>query len=122
MLKILWKTGEIAPEGNLSSLLLSTIFCYLMLDSYVRFSLRDKPLFEITDVEITNVDCIIVKAHQVVHNIMPFRMKIKTSTMVCKCHRIIFLTSYLYCKNTRIANTPYSRKKVVLFSFIDCSF
>ena len=38
------------------------IFCYLMLDFYVktgiRFSLRDKRLFEITEVEITKVDCI----------------------------------------------------------------
>ena len=43
-------------------LLLSTTFSYLMLDFYVkttiRFSLRDKRLFEITDVEITKVDCI----------------------------------------------------------------
>ena len=59
MLKILWKGGEIAPEGQF--LLLSTIFSYLMLDFYVktwiRFSLRDKRLFEITEVEITRVDC-----------------------------------------------------------------
>ena len=51
--------GEIAPEEQF--LLLSTIFCYLMLDFYVktriRFSLRDKRLFEITGVEITRVDC-----------------------------------------------------------------
>ena len=51
MLKILWKRREIAP-----------IFSYLMLDCYVRtrirFSLRDKRLFEINDVEITRVDCI----------------------------------------------------------------
>ena len=36
--------------------------CYLMLDFYVktriRFSLRDKRLFEITEVEVTRVDCI----------------------------------------------------------------
>ena len=55
MLKIFWKSGEIAPEEQF--LLLSTIFCYLMLDFYVktriRFSLRDKRLFEITEVEIT---------------------------------------------------------------------
>ena len=42
-------------------LLFSTIFSYLMLDFYVksriRFSLRDKRLFEITEVEITRVDC-----------------------------------------------------------------
>ena len=54
MLKILWKGGEIAPEEQF--LLLSTIFSYLMLDFYVktriRFSLRDKRLFEITEVEI----------------------------------------------------------------------
>ena len=46
MLKILWKREEIAPEEQ--RLLLSTIFCYLMLDFYVktriRFSLRDKRL------------------------------------------------------------------------------
>ena len=60
MLKILWKRGEIAPKEQF--LLLSTIFCHLMLDFYVktriRFSLRDKQLFEITEVEITRVDYI----------------------------------------------------------------
>ena len=60
MLKILWKRGEIAPEEQF--LLLSTVFCYLMLDFYVktsiRFSLRDKRLFEITEVETTRVDCL----------------------------------------------------------------
>ena len=59
MLKILCKRGEIAPEEQF--LLLSTIFCYLMSDFYVKtwikFSLRDKRLFEITEVEITRVDC-----------------------------------------------------------------
>ena len=60
MLKILWNRGEIAPEEQF--LLLFTIFSYLMLDFYVKtrigFSLRDKRLFEITEVEITRVDCI----------------------------------------------------------------
>ena len=60
MLKILWKRGEIAPEEQF--LLLFTIFSYLMLDFYIKtrigFSLRDKRLFEITEVEITRVDCI----------------------------------------------------------------
>ena len=60
MLKILWKRGEIAPEEK-QFLLLSTIFCYLMLDFYVKtgvgISLQDKLLFEITKVEITRVDC-----------------------------------------------------------------
>ena len=59
MLKILWKRGEIAPEEQF--LLLSIIFCYLILDFYaktrIRFSLRDKRLFEIIEVEITRVDC-----------------------------------------------------------------
>ena len=58
MLKILWKRGEIAPEEQF--LLLSAIFCYLMLDFYVKtriiFSLRDKWLYEITVVEIRRVD------------------------------------------------------------------
>ena len=63
MLKILWKRGKIAPEEQF--LPLSTIFYYLMLDFYVktgiRFSLRDKRLFEITEVEITRVDCILFR-------------------------------------------------------------
>ena len=62
MLKILWKRGKIAPEEQF--LPLSTIFYYLMLDFYVktgiRFSVRDKRLFEITEVEITRVDCITI--------------------------------------------------------------
>ena len=61
MLKILWKRGEIAPEEQF--LLLSTIFCYLMLDFYMKqgsdFLSGDKRLFEITKVEITRVDCIL---------------------------------------------------------------
>ena len=60
MLKILWEMGEIAPEEQF--LPLSTIFYNLMLDFYVktgiRFSLRDERLFELTEVEITRVDCI----------------------------------------------------------------
>ena len=40
---------------------ISTIFCYLYLDFHVktgtRISLRDKRLFEISEVEITRVDC-----------------------------------------------------------------
>ena len=54
MLKLLWKRGEIDPKEKF--LLLSTTFCYLMLDFYVktriRFSLRDKGLFEIIEVVI----------------------------------------------------------------------
>ena len=63
MLKILWKRGEIAPEEQF--LPFSTIFCYLVLDFFgktkIRFSLRDKRLFEITEVEITRVDCILFR-------------------------------------------------------------
>ena len=74
MLEIMWLMGEIAPPEEqflpLSTIFcyqeqflpLSTIFCYLMLDFYVktgiRFSLQDKRLFEITEVEIARVDCI----------------------------------------------------------------
>ena len=42
--------------------LFSTIICYLLLYFHVktgtRFSFRDKWLFEISEVEITRVDCI----------------------------------------------------------------
>ena len=56
--------GEIAPKEQF--LPLSTIFYDLMLGFYVktriRFSLRDKRLFEITEVEITRVDCTFMRA------------------------------------------------------------
>ena len=46
---------------NQQFLLFSTIFCNLIFDFCVktrtRFSLRDKRLFEITEVEIMRVDC-----------------------------------------------------------------
>ena len=77
MLKILWNRGEIAPQEQF--LLLSTIFCYLMLDFYVktgvRFSLRDKRLFEITEVEITRVDCI-----------YDFEILLSVLFMLCYCY------------------------------------
>ena len=60
ILKILWKRGEVDPKEQL--LLFSTILCCLLVDLCVktgtRFSLRDKRLFEIREVEITRVDCI----------------------------------------------------------------
>ena len=60
VLKIFWKRGEIAHYEQF--LLVSAIFCYLLLDFHVktgtRFSPQDKRLFEITEVEITRVDCI----------------------------------------------------------------
>ena len=58
-MKILWKREEIAPKEQF--LLLSTIFCCLLVDfcvrTGIRFSLRDKRLFEISEFEITGVDC-----------------------------------------------------------------
>ena len=60
--------GEIAPEEQF--LPLSTIFYYLMLDFYVktgiRFSLRVKRLFEITEVEITRVDYLYPKIIKII--------------------------------------------------------
>ena len=84
MLKILWKKGEIAPEEERFPLL-STIFCYLMLDFYVktriRFSLRDKRLFEITEVEKTRVDYIII----VVLGTLPVSMRCVISKSLVSC-------------------------------------
>ena len=66
MLKILWKRGENASEEQF--LLLSTVFCYLMLDFYVNFKqgsdflFKIKRLFEISEVEIKRVDCIVILA------------------------------------------------------------
>ena len=69
MLKILWKRGEIAPEEE-QFLLFSRIF-YLLLNfcvkTRIRFSLRDKQLFEITEVEITRVDCIYMYNYLITH-------------------------------------------------------
>ena len=79
MLKILWKRGEIAPQEQF--LLLSTIFCYPMLDFYlktrIRFSLQDKRLFETTEVEITRVDCIYKKSISNSVNIFMFSCMVK---------------------------------------------
>ena len=63
-LEIYWKYCGKEKKLLLRSkfLLFSTKFCYLLLDFHVqtgtRFSLRDKRLFEISEVEITIVDCI----------------------------------------------------------------
>ena len=58
-MKILWKRGEIAPKEQF--LPFSTIFCCLLVDLCIktgtRFSLRVKRLFEISEFEITRVDC-----------------------------------------------------------------
>ena len=77
MLKILWKRGEIAPEEQF--LLLFTIFYYLMLDfcvkTRIRFSLRDKRLLEITEVEIRRVHCIYMYMHLYIFNPGQFASK-----------------------------------------------
>ena len=55
----MWKRGEIAPLEHY--LLSYIVFCYLILGFHfktgIRFSLRDKRLFEVSEVEITRVDC-----------------------------------------------------------------
>ena len=60
---ICWKYCGNGRNCSLGAILpLSTKFYYLMLDfcvkTGIRFSLRDKRLFEITEVEIMRVDCI----------------------------------------------------------------
>ena len=61
-MKILWK------KKDKQFLLFSTIFCYLFLDFNVktgtRFSLRDKRLFEISEVEITRIHCNYVNLYE----------------------------------------------------------
>ena len=67
--KILWKRREIAPGEQF--LFFSTIFCYLLSDFHVsvgtKFSLRDKRSFEISEVEITRVSCIIIPTSAHLH-------------------------------------------------------
>ena len=59
-MKILCKRAEIAHYDLF--LLFSTVFCYMLLDFNVKigtkFSLRDKRLFEMSEVEIMRVVCI----------------------------------------------------------------
>ena len=80
--------GEIAPQEQF--LPLSTIFYDLMLDFYVktgvRFTLRDKRLFEITEVEIKRVDCI-HKWHYVIHSAN------------CGIHNLNYEYSYIHNNN-----------------------
>ena len=49
--------GEIAPEEEFLLLSLPDVR-FLCLDQITRFSLRDKHLFKIIEVDITRVDCI----------------------------------------------------------------
>ena len=77
--KILWKRVEIAPWEQF--LLFSTMFYHLMLNFHVktgtRFSLRDKRLFEIRDVEITRVYCMSKNWHK------PILLPIVASKICC---------------------------------------
>ena len=90
MLKILWKR---------QFLLLSTIFYYLILDFYVktrfRFSLRDKQLVEITEVEITRVNCICLQCGKKTNK--PYDIQ---STNICS-HAILVITSKYMNKKIR---------------------
>ena len=90
--------GEIAPEEQF--LLSSTIFCYLMLDLYVitriRFSLRDKRLFEITEVEITRVDCIFTLPYQI---LLKHHNNSKNNYWVCPKIEKFGFTRQLFVKN-----------------------
>ena len=103
MLKILWKRREIAPEEQF--LLLSIIFSYLMLDFYVktriRFSLRDKRLFEITEVEITRVDCIFfLQILDIQKSLMQFWI---TTIFISRYHKIIMdISNYFWISMIRI--------------------
>ena len=58
ILKLFWKREKLLLKSNFSSY---PQYFYLLLSFYVRtgtrISLRDKRLFEITEVEITRVDC-----------------------------------------------------------------
>ena len=76
-MKILWKRGEIAPKEQF--LLFSIIFCCLLVDLCVktgtRFSLRDKRLFEISEFEITRVDCIFIIVEQFYLTFKPLLVK-----------------------------------------------
>ena len=90
MLKILRKRGKIAPQEQF--LPLSTIFYYLMLDfcveTGIKFSLRDKRLFEITEAEITRVDCasktMIAKSNSLTY------ISVKIATQYLKINSFIY--------------------------------
>ena len=87
----MWKRGEIAPKEQF--LLFSTIFCCLLVDLCIktgtRFSLRDKRLFEISEFEITRVDCNIEKEmvhctfHRSINPYKDFGRKWMKSCMHC---------------------------------------
>ena len=55
MMKILWKRGAISPPTH--NILLPGV--RFLVKTRIRFCLRDKRFFEIIEVEITRVDCIV---------------------------------------------------------------
>ena len=93
----MWKRGEIAPQEQF--LLFSTIFCYVFLDFHVktgtRISLRYKRLFEISEVEITRVDCILkVYHHSTLSKVMGYTFILTVSFL--KWVDTLVLTSTIY--------------------------
>ena len=98
ILKILWKRGETAPKEQF--LLFSTKFCYLLLDFHVktgiRFSLRDKRLFEISEIEITRVNCIFSNSM-----FNPFS---PVDQCRCQCKQSIFVCT-LFSQGLRCSRT-----------------
>ena len=60
ILKILWKRGAISP---LFHNILLPVVRFSCLNRDTIFSLRDKRLFEISEVEITRADCILLSIH-----------------------------------------------------------
>ena len=108
---MLWKRGEIARQF----LLFSTIFYNLILDFCVitrtRFFLRDKRLFEITEVEITRVDCtcICVFAAFKGSNALKITFKLSVQLLQSTCQNITLLSKYnchvkilLSCQNSTV--------------------
>ena len=120
MLKILWKRAEFAPEEQF--LLLSTIYCYLVLEfcvkTRIRCSLRDKRLFYITEVEISRVDCILnslqrlklslsVRFRSLIYRLLPFVKESVSSSM-----------SVLPDLNIHIRNTCIFKQTFVSFMHV----
>ena len=108
-LKTYWK--YCGKEEKLQFLLFCTIFCYLLLNFHVktetRFSLRNKLLFEISEVEITRVDCIKKNCNRRT----ALKRSTETSTSVCgsggdeRWCRVKLVTIALVLIQLKITNT-----------------
>ena len=112
--------GEIAPEEQF--LPLSTIFYDLMLDFYVktgiRFALRDKRLFEITEVEITRVDCNLIFCY-VSCNVSQCKPTLELH--ICAVNQLMRRESHFYlCSNHY--SFPYVNCTYQLISFNSYNF